>query len=255
MHQVKNNSELTNEYKKEMGLMRSNCRKAEESQKGTERIREKLKDLEWSDIIKYKNAILENESINEENKLLARLYTELDAPVRNDYVQLKVFIDEPVPIDFEGNAVLLTKSPIEIKNRKVRIIKKSELIDDCDVIDSGFIYPVRNIIWIREFKTSKNRNIPNIIQSIPNKLATDIIQYCTKSNKRVLFDVTDDAISKRISNMFYQVSCRKIGINVMRHLYIMEKFKNVPMLDTRKQTADLMGHTPYSQELYRIHKC
>jgi hypothetical protein len=52
--------------------------------------------------------------------------------------------------------------------------------------------------------------------------------------------------------MFKKVSNRKIGINVMRHLHIMDKLKNVPMLSDRKKMATDMGHSVMMQELYRV---
>jgi hypothetical protein len=52
--------------------------------------------------------------------------------------------------------------------------------------------------------------------------------------------------------MFKKVSNRKIGINVMRHLHIMDKLKNVPMNIDRKKMALAMGHSVSMQELYRV---
>lgn len=253
MYQVRDKPEIHEQYRPHMSEYILAHKKNMESQKGSEIVRNKLKDLKWSDIINYKNQILKMEKFSDEMKLLIRLYTEVEKPVRNDFLSIRVFIDEPRPVDFSGNCLMLTRKPIEIKYRKKIVVKKSESIDidDCDK-STAVIYPVRNIMWLTEFKTSKHETIPDIIQSIPTELANDLIAYCTTNNVNTLFNITSFNMSMRISNMFYQVSGRKIGINVMRHLKIMDDFKDAPMLLTRKQTASKMGHGIYMQELYRI---
>jgi hypothetical protein len=146
---------------------------------------------------------------------------------------------------------MLTRSPIKKVPRKKVVINKTVELSDDECSTSEF-YPVRNIVWLTEFKTSKHKSTPDIIQSIPDQLANDIIEYCIKNNVKTLFDATHYALSKRIIAMFYQVSKRRIGINVLRHLKIMEEYKDTPMLSTRKQTANMMGHSVNTQELYRI---
>jgi hypothetical protein len=152
---------------------------------------------------------------------------------------------------------MLTRKPIAIKHKKKTVVKRSEPIEtDCD-LSTAVIYPVRNVLWLTEFKTSSHDKTRDIIQSIPNDLANDLISYCAaqKDNtlfKNTLFKITSYCLSKRICDMFYQVSNRKIGINVMRHLKIMSEYKNVPMIDARKQAADKMGHSVGMQEMYRI---
>lgn len=253
MHQLRDNITVLQQYQKHLSEIRNVQKKDDEKQKGTELMREKLKDLDWNDIIKFKNQILKSVKVSDENKLLIRLYTELDYPVRNDFLSIRVFIDEGRPIDYEGNCIMLTRKPLVIKHKKKIVIKKSEpiVIDDCD-ISTAVIYPVRNMIWLTDFKTSKKDGTNNIIQSIPNDLATDLINYCVEQKTNILYNISSYCLSKRISDIFYQVSKRKIGINVMRHLKIMYEYKDVPFLDARKQAADKMGHSVNMQERYRI---
>lgn len=261
MHQIRDKTELRDEYGKIIAELKINIKKQMESQTGTELIREKLKDLSWADILKYKDDIIKNKKISNENKLLIRLYTDLPYPARNDYAAIRIFIDEPRPATFTGNCIMLTRKPIKHVPRKKVVIKKTvELTDDeCEAAE---FYPVRNIVWISEFKTAKHYS--DIIQPIPDILANDIIQYCIENKVNTLFNpkpvnrpncvnrYADYAVSKRICYMFYQVSKRKIGINVLRHLKIMDEYKDTPMLSTRKQTANMMGHSVNMQELYRI---
>jgi hypothetical protein len=251
MYQLINNPDVRDKYKSHMSEYKIKFQKDAEMQNGSERMREKLKDLTWNDVIKYKNNIIDSKSIPIENKILIRLYTELDCPVRNDFEKLRVFIDEPRPATFEGNCLMLTRNPIKKIPRKKVVINKTVKLSD-DECGAAEFYPVRNIVWLTEFKTSKHKSTPDIIQSIPDQLANDIIHYCTERNAKTLFDATHYALSKRIIAMFYQVSKRRIGINVLRHLKIMDECKNTPLLLTRKQTANKMGHSVIMQELYRI---
>jgi len=248
MHTIRDKVELRNQYAKILKEYRMVIAKQDETQKGTQLIRQKLKDLTWTDILALKDKIVEDDKVTDENKLLVRLYTEVDHPVRNDYAQLHVFMDEARPADFVGSCIMLTCNPIKSKpqKRKVKIIKR-EVVEE---LPDAAIYPVRNMIWINKFKTSKSN--PDIIQSIPKALADDIIEYCCANNTKILFDTTEAALSKRICYMFKKVSNRKIGINVMRHLHIMDKLKNVPMNIDRKKMATDMGHSVMMQELYRV---
>lgn len=251
MHQLRNNPEVKNKYRPYLLDFKIHIQHDLEKQTGSERLRDKLKDLKWDDIIKYKTDIVNSKTISTENKLLIRLYTELQYPVRNDFEKLRVFIDEPRPATFEGNCLMLTRKPIKTKRRKLVVINKTLELSD-DECSTAEFYPVRNIVWLTQFKTSKHATTPDIIQPIPDQLANDIIQYCTDYKISTLFDATHYALSKRIIAMFYQVSKRRIGINVLRHLKIMDEYKDTPMISTRKQTANMMGHSVNMQELYRI---
>jgi hypothetical protein len=218
----------------------------------SESMKGKLSNLTWPQIVAFKDEIVKSPKVKYENKLLVRLYTELECPVRNDFVNLRVFIDEPRPANFNGNCLMLTRKPIQYKKRKLRVIKKSEPTPDADVCDeAAVIYPVRNILWLSDFKTASSN--PDIIQSIPDKLANDIIEHCTKKQLRIMFPITDSAMSFKIRFLFNLVSGRKIGINVLRHVFIMNKMNGAPMLDVRKQLARKMGHGIGTQELYRVH--
>lgn len=248
MHTIRDKPELRAKYGVIVSQLKAKIKKEVETQKGTKLIREKLKDLTWIDILKLKDQIVADETVTDENKLLIRLYTELDHPVRNDFAKLNVFIDEPRPADFVGSCLMLTCNPIKSKPRtkKVKIIKRDVIPEYPDAA----IYPVRNIMWINNFKTSKTN--PDIIQSIPQSLADDIIEYCCANNTSLLFDATEAAVSKRICYLFKRISKRKIGINIMRHLHIMHKLKDVPMHIDRKKMALDMGHSVNTQELYRV---
>lgn len=250
MYQVRENLELRKIYAAELRTLWIAQSVQIEKQEGTELIRKKLEGLTWEQIIDFKNKIIESKTILEENKLLIRLYTECESPVRNDFAGLRVFIDSPKPFAWVGNCLLLTESTTKIAAPKKFIIKKTVPI--MEMPDTCGIMPTRNIMWLQDFKTSKHEGQPDIIQSIPRQLADDIIAYCKKNKTDTLFDITHYAVSKRIISMFYQVSKRRIGINVLRHLYIMSEYKDAPMLHTRKQTANRMGHSVSTQELYRI---
>lgn len=253
LFKLRDNTELRNQYSIYLKEILDRIKKNAQSQKSTALLNTKLKDLSWPDIIKYKNEIVKNDTIAYDIKLLIRLYTEVECPVRNDFIGLRVFIDEPRPADMIGNCLMLTKTPLKKRKRKF-IVKKSVSIDDDICTDpDAVIYPVRNLMWLNKFKSSKHTHIKDIIQSIPIELANDIISYCEKNNTRVLFDYCDYIISKKITSAFQIVSKRNIGINVMRHLYIMYFMKDAPMLDKRANIAEKMGHTISIQELYRLH--
>lgn len=252
MYQVKDKPDVYNLYKVHMKDYCYKLRSVDEKQLGAESVKRKIKGLNWAAIVAYKNMILEDDTIPDDTKLLVRLYTELDAPVRNNFVNIRVFIDEPRPIDFVGNCLLLTRSPIVVKKRKLHVIKRSvggALPDGADV---GGISPIRNILWLQKFKTSKHESISDIIQSIPDALANDIIKYCTSNNMYTLFGVTANSLVKRLIAAFEKVSHHKIGINVLRHLSVMDFLKDTPYLDERRQKAAKMGHSVYIQELYRV---
>lgn len=250
MYKLGDNLEVRKLYSVEMAKMITSENSEIYKQEGTELIRKKLDGLTWEQIIDFKNKIIESKTISEENKLLIRLYTECESPVRNDFAGLRVFIDSPKPVAWVGNCLLLTESTTKIAAPKKFIIKKTVPI--MVMPDTCGIMPTRNIMWLQDFKTSKHESQPDIIQSIPRQLADDIIAFCKKYKTDTLFNITHYAVSKRIISMFYQVSKRRIGINVLRHLYIMSEYKDAPMLHTRKQTANRMGHSVITQELYRI---
>jgi hypothetical protein len=252
LHQIRNNPDLKNQYLPYNRELIDEISTISKKQECSNAMKLKLKDLTWTDIIQYKNEIIKSKAVTDENKLLIRLYTELPYPVRNDFANITVFIDKPRPATFNGNCIMLTRKPIIVKPRKSkpRIIKPTVVVsdDECDDIE---FYPVRNIIWLTDFKTSKTYS--DIIQPIPDQLANDLIDYCTKNiNTGKLFRVSTKAISTRIIAMFYQVSKRNIGINVLRHLKIMDEYKDTPMLHARKQTANMMGHSVDMQERYRL---
>jgi hypothetical protein len=263
MHQLRDKPEIRLLYNIEIKKYVDNIKKLVETQSGTEKLRQKLSGTTWADIVKYRDAIVAHESITDENKLLIRMYVDMKYPVRNDYAGISVFIDEPRPATFEGNCIMLTRKPMTVKPRKTkpRIVKSTVELSTDECATAEF-YPVRNIVWINDFKTSKTN--PDIIQSIPDQLANDLIKHCIKNNTRTLFTQKsvkrgngalppDYAASKRINYMFYQVSNRRdIGINVLRHLKIMDEYKDTPMLHARKQTANMMGHSVNMQELYRL---
>lgn len=250
MYQVRENAELRKMYAAEVKQINIIQNAEIEKQEGTELMRKKLDGLTWEQIIDFKNKIIESKTISEENKLLIRLYTECESPVRNDFAGLRVFIDSPKSFAWVGNCLLLTESTTKIAAPKKFIIKKTVPI--MVMPETCGIMPTRNIMWLQDFKTSKHETQPDIIQSIPRQLADDIIAFCKKYKTDTLFNITHYAVSKRIISMFYQVSKRRIGINVLRHLYIMSEYKDAPMLHTRKQTANRMGHSVNTQELYRI---
>lgn len=251
MYQVRDNTAVRDLYAIELRKLKLPQQAEMEKQEGTEMLRDKLTGLTWEKVIEYKNKILESKSISDENKLLIRLYLECDAPVRNDFSGLRVFLDEAKPLDWTGNCLLLTESPVKIAPRRKFVVKKTVGIVELPA-DGGGIAPIRNLMWLQDFKTAKHDCQPDIIQSIPIGLANDLINYCKKHRVNVLFNTNHYALSKRIISMFYQVSERRIGINVLRHLYIMAQYKDAPMLHTRKQTAKRMGHSVSTQELYRI---
>lgn len=253
LNQIRDLPDLKKQYLPFTRLIIADVSKITKHQECSDVMKQKLKGITWSDILLYKNKIIDSKTFSDEYKILIRLYTELNAPVRNDFANITVFIDEPRPIDFKGNCMMLTRKPIVIKPRRKIVVKKSEpiVIYDCDD-PTAVIYPVRNVIWLTEFKNSKHDSIRDIVQSIPDDLANFIINFSTEKNRKILFNSSEHSIAKRIRHMFYQVSERKIGINVLRHLYIMHFMKNAPLIDTRKQTANMMGHGVGMQELYRV---
>ena len=155
MNRVKDNPEIYNLYKIHMKEFTSKLKSIDEKQNGSESVKRKVKDLDWPAIVAYKNLILEDDTIPEDTKILVRLYTELNSPVRNNFVNIRVFIDEARPVDFVGNCILLTRNPIVVKKTKKYVIKKP--VDDKSEGDHvGSIMPVRNVIWLQKFKTSKH---------------------------------------------------------------------------------------------------
>ncbi len=252
LNQIRNLPDLKKEYLPYTRQLITDVTKITKHQICSDSMKDKLKDIVWSDIIHYKQQIIDSKSISAENKLLVRLYTELDAPVRNDFAKIRVFIDEPRPVDYVGNCIMLTKKPIVIKYKKLRVIKKAKPIDELIDSSNAVIYPVRNVLWLSEFKTSKHESVRDIVQQIPDHLSTDIMNHCLQRKTNILFNTSEHSIANRIRNMFYQVSNKRIGINVMRHLFVMNFMKDTPWLDTRKQTASMMGHNVNTQELYRL---
>ena len=58
---------------------------------------------------------------------------------------------------------------------------------------------------------------------------------------------TANGLGKYITKVF-EPTGKKIGINLLRHIFITEKF--APQLDEKKKVASLMGHSVGTQELY-----
>ena len=61
----------------------------------------------------------------------------------------------------------------------------------------------------------------------------------------MLVDTNGDQLSsvklnQRINKLFDQ---KKVGVNIFRHSFLSEKYKDVPALDEILKTADGMGHS------------
>jgi DNA-directed RNA polymerase beta subunit len=211
VNKYKSNVEYTNKLKEWNAELKEQHLKLKEAQVPTEA--EKEKDMPWSEILKFCVEAMGNEKYTLEERILLGLYTLLE-PVRNDYVNMKLYAEDPK----------LTEGTYFIINA-----------DEKKVV-------------INEYKTSKVYGA--IQQHLPDRLAEMITTWF--KGETVMFPVTEKAMSRRIISLFKKVTGKPITICALRHSRITFAYKGAPMPKEAKIMAKNMGHSVGTAQSYRF---
>ena len=113
-------------------------------------------------------------------------------------------------------------------------------------------YIDRRVLIFNTYKTAKSHGQQKV--NMPPKLHNILSRWRRKhDNEYLLFDsktakpLTQSKMTLLINNIFG----KKISANMLRHIYLSDKLKNVPALSELAETAEDMGHTLGTQMQYR----
>lgn len=175
---------------------------------------EKKKYADWPFILETAKQLYADPYVGDDDKLLVALYTELP-PVRVDYTNLRVL--RAAPSTDEGNYVVLRRKNAYIK--------------------------------LNNHKTAKYGAIVN---KLTPALKRRFMEYARDHpTTTTLFEMEENAMSKRITRIFRRYSDKKIGVNILRHSYISHFLSKAPSLRDMEDLATRMGHSIALQQLYR----
>ena len=166
----------------------------------------------WNDIAE-KAKLYEG---SDDDKLIAALYT-LQAPVRADYGQMAVHIET---VGKEGNELV-------IKGRKT----------------SYFMF--------RDYKTSSTYGNVKVPVS-PELFDVLIADGVAERNTLLRFPRTPERLADRVRTIFSKVTGKNVGIDILRHSYIMQHFPKMTTLPQKNELARRMLHSRDRQEKYNL---
>ena len=183
------------------------------------------------DIFKDDNLILNSKQKKLlKNYLIYSLYT-LQPPRRTDYSSMLVFDEDQI-------------QDIELDNNTNYLITR----------DDGSRYYIFN-----KHKTSDNNSLSKKID-VNNEMNIVFNYWLKYNNTGILIPnrygnpTNSNSFSKYVIRLFQKYNNKKIGINMLRNIYITDnigkKVLNNQNDIQRRNTADLMGHNPSSQYLY-----
>jgi integrase len=176
---------------------------------------QKKKHVPWDEVVDKSMKYINNEKNRLDHRILVGMYSLLD-PVRCDYTNMKMY--RRTPKDVCGSYFLINK-------------KKQEVV-------------------ITEYKTSKKHG--NINQCLP-ELLTNLIEQWFKDNKDgVLFDMSENYMSRVVKKLFTEVTGKPMTITALRHSRITFHLSDSPPPLVNKILARNMGHTVGIQQSYRF---
>jgi hypothetical protein len=149
-----------------------------------------------------------------EDHLIVSLYTLLP-PLRNDFAKMKV-VNE-LPEDASGNYLV--------------------------------VGPKTSQIVLNEFKTSRKYGTQTI--AVPAKLHAIIKKYLKAHPTTILFDITENQMSKKVGDVFEKLLGKRVTINILRHSYISHMKRKEPSLKEKEVLAKSMMHSVGMDEVYR----
>ena len=175
----------------------------------------------WEDILKLQHKLAEEETKSKPvwlEYLLVSLYT-LNAPVRNDYAQMKVYTTENA--EREGNELILDDKP-------------------------HFVF--------REYKTAKIYGTikidvsPELLEVILEWFGFlgDVPEYLLGKK------YADTTISNQIRNIFMSRLNRNVGVSLLRHSFITHIYPALNTIKEKREIARQMLHSTSIQEQYRV---
>ena len=185
--------------------------------------------MDWKDIIKIRDGYIKtldlDSSIKQqkflknrkeemilENALITSLYTFLP-PVRIDYNNMEIY----------------------------RNVEKSELPIDKNYLLINKKEPMK--IILNSFKTD-NKTTKQEIKIIKNPILKRIIKLYIKFHKKILGDVSENSLSKKIKILF-----NGANMNILRHSYITANI-SLKELNKNEKIANNMMHSTNQQKKY-----
>lgn len=208
-------------YKEEIAKIRPSADEEVENQSLSAELSAKY--MDWKDVMKCQEKakeMYEAGTMNLNDYLLICLYT-LQAPVRADYSEMRV-----------------VKSLNSTKN------------------DTNYAELTENYVWFefRHYKTAKTYGIvglpanPTVAELIRKKKSTCFAKVCYVSS------LARDKLTQRLSELFVKCGGKPITINLLRHSYITQFYKDYPnpSIELKKQLAKKMLHSRFVQEVYNL---
>mgnify|MGYP003152345125 CR=1 FL=1 len=118
--------------------------------------------------------------------------------------------------------------------------KKAKIPDD----DNNYlmVYSRNNKEFV--FQRYKTKHIYKTQRmKVSRKLNTVINLWLKFNNTDDFLPLTPNALGKLLSSIFVKFMNKKISVNMIRHIYVSELYKDVPALTDLRDKASQMGHT------------
>ena len=173
--------------------------------------------LTWPEVLALKEKA--KSDLVDEDYLLYLLYTEMP-PLRADFANLRIYTRDSAKLT--GNYLLTG-------NKRYRLV-------------------------LNEFKTAKT--FGKQVLELPEAVVAHLrVMWAKEPESKVpdaILEMTENALSKRVSSLFEKLSGKSMSINLLRHSYI-KQFLSVPRTIVEKEAvAKRMLHSKVLQEQYDV---
>ena len=173
--------------------------------------------LEWKGVIDLKEKA--KTTLNDEDYLLYLLYTEMP-PLRADFCNLRIYTRDKAGLT--GNYIILLK-------------KKFNLV-------------------LQDYKTAKTfgKRVFELPAAVVEHLKSTWAKAPDAKVPSSVLNMTENALSKRVSSIFERLSGKSMSINLLRHSFV-KQFLAIPRTILEKeQMAQRMLHSKTLQEQYDV---
>jgi hypothetical protein len=203
------------EYLAEINVARTSCFQILNEKKDSQVMSDRQQKMfvPWSVILEKSLAFIGNFKNKLEHRILVALYTLME-PVRADYVSLKLFAEEP-----------------------------SEKVGSYFVVNSE-----RADVVINDYKSAKSYG--PIVKPLPVRITSMLRIFFAgeRGGDKILFHFSPSSLSHLVKSVFSVVLGRDININMLRHSFLCNLYKDAPLFKDMKLVGKRMGHS-YSQAL------
>lgn len=176
--------------------------------------------------------------------------------IRAKYDEYKARIQQPRSsmddwVDFFICAVCCTKfiPPRRNTDWTEMMVKNADKKRDNYMTQTDFVF---NIFKTAKFKSEEERKVP-----IPEELKPFLNKWKKINESEYLLcnpqtgaKLTSSAMTKRVQRIFG----KKVGVDVIRSIYLSDLYKGLPHLEKLEEIADQMGHSVSSAMSYYVKK-